>query len=719
MLQLMAGISLLLFITHALYVYDIGFIFFLWGYLIIGLLGLFSEFYLKKIRPWVALGSKMATVKAGLSSRDTWMACAIVSLSMAMIYSAIWPSGRMEGWVNTGADFYYWIFMATKQLGLIDPDNSRIFGIFPFFEFDGLGTQVLLSFISMARAQLPYEAAPAIVVTLLVWFGTAVYELVRQVFKLSFFQTVFICVALCFSSLLNYISIFGMFGHLFALTIFIVSLTQIFSNDTFIHSYKLYVKKLFFPLFALFLSYQAGYVLYSSYIILSLFLLTFFSSNISLLKKSLKSLGLALGTIFLVSLVCAILMPGLAHHLLERNVQITHQQAGWPIPLINPLLFSGLPFFLSPEQFHYTQVAPVSIYTYCPFILIILVLTYICYRSKTKFCTYNNIIFNNILVLVSIYIISILFYLSIFLIFGNIYRIWKYSAYTILPLSFLNLSLLLFLISNLKKNKILLFKNILPVVLIIFYASKIFNYNYIISIAPNYFKIQPNYFLLSAIYDLKRQYNKYNFIFNFSDYSLIFISSMALSKSSNNLYFYPGIYFIYSSLSHINKINTNSLFISNVNYPDLINGINFPYKQTFLPFNIYNYSSILDKGYVQITSNRNIFLWKITNYPVNYKFIVPSKIINKDIIFSLTLNPEHKLDPMCNELEFGLYDDNREIIWTKKNINDLNGLNFLIPAASSATGRLDIFTRVPFRKGQPCVLYLNKVDLSTADTPAL
>jgi hypothetical protein len=144
-----------------------------------------------------------------------------------MIYSAIWPSGQMDGWINTSTDFYSWIFMAEYHLGLIDPTNPGLTLQFTHVEMDAFGTYVLIGLTALARGQLPYEATSAVVVTFIVWFGTAVYYLVRHVFELSFFQTLFVCIALCLSSFLNYIAMTGMFGHLLSLSLFIISLSQL------------------------------------------------------------------------------------------------------------------------------------------------------------------------------------------------------------------------------------------------------------------------------------------------------------------------------------------------------------------------------------------------------------------------------------------------------------------------------------------------------------
>ncbi|MDR2367231.1 MAG: hypothetical protein LBF58_03845, partial [Deltaproteobacteria bacterium] len=668
MLQITAGIATLVCLAQPIYVYDINLTIYLWGYFFIGLLGLLLESFFRQIKPWLKINQKWTAIKVGLANHDTWLASLILALIMALVYSAIWPSGRMEGWVNNGADFNSWIFLAQYKLGLIDPINSGLTPDFHLIEMDSVGTHILIAFISVAQAQLPCDASQAVVVTFIVWFGGAVYYLVRKVFKLSFFQTLFIASALCLGSLLNYIAMIGMFGHLLSLIIFIVALTQLINNDPFITSYKYYVKNLFFPLFTLFISYQAGYTLYSAVIILSLFLLALFSLNEPLLTKFYHSLLISLAPVFIVSCLCALLMPGIAYHISHRTVEIANQQAGWSLPLINPLLFSGLPFFLSPDQFA-PHVNSLSIYTYLPLILLTLILTLCCWKIlKHKFIE-KNINFIFITVLIIIFLVSITIFIFLFNYFGNTYIIWKFCAYLILPLSFINLSLILILLQS-NKKQIIKFVNISLIILVAFYLYKIFDYNYFIKLQTTYFHFQPNHFLRSSLKYLNDTFKNYTFVFNLSDPSLIFNTSMLLSKSNNILIFYPSTYYILSTPNHLDKIKHNSLFITNVYYEKILNASKFPVKLSFKPFDVYNYDSIKDKGYVQITSNHDPFIWKITNYPVTYKFIVPSRMIDKDIIFSLSLSPDQQFVPGCNRLEYGLRGDDNQINWVEKNLDD-------------------------------------------------
>jgi hypothetical protein len=183
---------------------------------------------------------------------------------------------------------------------------------------------------------------------------------------------------------------------------------------------------------------------------------------------------------------------------------------------------------------------------------------------------------------------------------------------------------------------------------------------------------------------------------------------MILSKSNNNLVFVPGIYFIYSNKNHIDKISNNSLFVSDFFYEKIINGTKFTNKIQYEPLKLYTFDLLKEKGYVQITSNKTDNLWTISNYPVKYQFIVPSKMINKDIIFTITLSPTQKFNPICNQIEFGLYNEQNQIIWT---IQDTNNLNFLIPANYTINGQLEVFTKTPYIKGEKCNIHFDEVDL--------
>jgi hypothetical protein len=717
MLQLITGIAILLFLCHIIYSYLTNLTFYFIIFFLIGFFGFVIEFYLARLRPWLKINHKLTAILIGLTAKDTWLATMVMALVISMLHSASWPYGVMEGWVNNGVDFHSWIFTAEYKLGLIDPNNPLLSQRFSFSEFDALGTQFLLAFIALAKAQTPFNAAPTIVVTFVVWFGTAVYQLVRQTFKFNFLQSLFISIALCFSSLLNYICIFGMFGHLIFIITFIISLSIINRNDTSFLQFKDYVFTQFFPFFTLFLAYQSGYILFSAYIILFTFILSFISYKINLISRIYKSLYLSFGSFLIISCLCLLVMPGLGYHLLVRTSEVANQAQGWPLAFFNPLLFSGLPFYLSTDQF--TTLTPyyqIHIYHYLVLIVITLFFIFFIYKNYKKL---NNNIYsffkiNFIFSLVSIFIIAIVFYLSIYSFYGHIYRIWKFSAFIILPLSFLPLCLLIFILINFFKTTIKFVTNIFMISLVIFYLVYIISTNFLLSFNNNYYNTFTNYFFISSINKLVSNYNGYNYLFHLSDPSLYLQIPMLLSKTNNKLFFYPSTTFISNKTFNLDSFNDTLVVITHINYKNIINSTRFPFKYDFNFLHIYDYKLLQQKGFVYIKSNSNNFLWEITNYPIDFIFVIPSNLVNKDVVFSLFLTPEQDFSPPCDRIEFGLPGEDGQINWTQKSINDPN---FHIPAELTATGKLEVFSKLTFVKGQRCLFTIDSLDLVPFSNP--
>jgi hypothetical protein len=191
---------------------------------------------------------------------------------------------------------------------------------------------------------------------------------------------------------------------------------------------------------------------------------------------------------------------------------------------------------------------------------------------------------------------------------------------------------------------------------------------------------------------------------------------MLLSKSNHKLFFYP--YFAYLTPTNftLNTFNEYLVLITPLNYDKIINSRRFPLKYDLNLFNIYDYESLKNKGFVYIKSNTGNFLWDISNFPINFIFIIPSNLVNKDIIFSLFLTPDQDFSPPCDRIEFGLPGEDGQINWTQQSVNDPN---FFIPAELTSTGKLQLFSRLTFVKGKRCQFTIDSLDLVPFSNPTL
>ncbi|MDR2300735.1 MAG: hypothetical protein LBF38_01635, partial [Deltaproteobacteria bacterium] len=77
MYQLVAGMAILLFLGHAIYFYIQNLTFYLISFFLIGFFGIFIEFYLVKIRPWLKTNNKITVIISGLAAKDAWLAAIV------------------------------------------------------------------------------------------------------------------------------------------------------------------------------------------------------------------------------------------------------------------------------------------------------------------------------------------------------------------------------------------------------------------------------------------------------------------------------------------------------------------------------------------------------------------------------------------------------------------------------------------------------------------
>jgi hypothetical protein len=167
--------------------------------------------------------------------------------------------------------------------------------------------------------------------------------------------------------------------------------------------------------------------------------------------------------------------------------------------------------------------------------------------------------------------------------------------------------------------------------------------------------------------------------------------------------------YIPASKLTLNNLNDKLILITDRNYNSIINSTKSPKNYNIYSFNIYTYEMLKKIGFVDIESNnKNNFLWTISNYPIDFKFIIPSNLVNKDIIFSLFFTPNQDFSPPCDRLEFGLPGEDGQINWTQQSIYEPN---FFIPAEVTASGKLELFSRLTFAPGQKCQYTFDSLDL--------
>jgi hypothetical protein len=689
--RIVASLSVMVFGSQALFpLVDNNFNLYLTLFFLIGVVGAVLDFSLTSFLPWLKAGKKRIQFWSFVKNRDSLVASLCLSVLMSFIYSIIWPSGQMDGWLFNSGDFYIWIFFAEYFLGGLDLSNLDVLPIFSGLAEDAFGTYMIMGLTSVAFAKPTYLAVSPIVVTFNVWFGTGIYSLSRRIFNLTFFEALAVSSSLILGALFNYVGFTGMFGHLVFLVILVAAITELFPEQGQEYSAAQLTKRLFFPLLLLFLSYQAGYILLIGVLMLTGALLGFFCHSPSspliftqIFRRSLHSLKQIIAPVLIGSVLSAILMPGMAYHLFDRSISAAKQTPGWSLDPINPLLFSGFPFYLSENQIQANFSLETINYSILPyFIFLIFILLILIFLIRQLFSKSNNYKFNHLKFIICIYSVFVVF-LSIYILlyskFGNIYRVWKFSTYLILPLSFIFPSFFIFTFKNFVNKLFFYFLTLSAIFLFIFKFISLYPF---IDIPKKYFNAYTNkpyiYNLLLSNNDFNE---KNNFIFSLRDVDKTLLTILTLKDSGHKLFFVNGYYFIGYRYFYLDLISDKSIFLSDFESHGPANSTLKSYYHDITGLYAYDFDYINSNGAVA---------WQAIASPYGPKFIhflLPQDSIGHDIIVSLTTDMEKDVFKKCAGTIQSLLGGSHEYLWSQ---NENQSISAIIPASSTETGILTI-----------------------------
>lgn len=707
-LPITAGLAWLVFLCSAIYPYIRNYQGFLTLFYFAGLIGFSIEFIIFYFKNIKNKEHKISTLKQALLQHKTLMATLILAMIFAFIYSVVWPSGSMDNWMDTSADYYAWIFISEYLVGGIRTETLELNHYFSSGLFDAFGTYNIIDLISVANLKTPLLASSAVSVTFLVWWATAIYFIIKRVFGFRFRYSLVLTLGVSVSWLFTYIIVFGMFGHLVAMTSFLVALEQIIPSEEDGWPAKQPIRKLFFPLFVLFMSYQAGYVPSALLVIMTASLLAFFSlKNRPLSSRLLRAFGRGLFPVLFLTAIFGLLMPGVFYHMGFRIQEVVEQISGWNLPLFSPLFFSGLPYY--PHRLVYSSYVSegyhTSVLQYIPFVLIVIILlvTNLTINSKKTLTENDGNSDNNglfptfqpkaVLTLTIVFLTCLMVYLTGYFLYNHIYRVWKFAAYTVLPLSFLPTALAFSLLIRLiKKNQKHVLNLICVFSVILFFIQFI---NLRIEAIPNkYFNMRSARRIIRTIGQISVDipYNS-TIIVDLSSLSHNLIAAIILGN--NNFIrtkFVTSLFFISQNINYYKLFSKNTYILSDVNYKELISSSLL--SASAQNFFVYNFPRIRKQGHVEIHGNNlfenrltkySKFNWYIKKSPIYAIFTIPIDKINKNLLLSFNLNPKTSLPLPCQKGRIGIFLENNEIRWTE---HEIGSLFTPVPAEMTSSGVL-------------------------------
>lgn len=335
---------------------------------------------------------------------------------------------------NGNEDIYYWSLMADKMLGNMIPSN-----IFPGSSYEGdidsWGTYFLLGTVSKWVGITTIESTPYFIVFSLSLISMSIFELIRKIFKFNTIISFLLTFLVSAGSFMFYIAYNNFYSELLATFMYLVGLWTIMQvvNKSFPLSFLKSVLLITLPLLGILLVYQSGFLVFSVFELCYLLILVFCKySKINSRSKLFSELGYFL-LIFMFALFLSFMfLPEIAFYLFKRIPLVAGSPSGWPLPLISPLYLFSIPV---------PQLFPKIIgqkWDYFFAVISVVLLIYSYYRCTKKEDLEN---LPDLIGFIVFFCFSLVIYFLIYLLKGDIYQVWKFSAYVLLPIGFLFLGL--------------------------------------------------------------------------------------------------------------------------------------------------------------------------------------------------------------------------------------------------------------------------------------
>jgi hypothetical protein len=712
-LPLAAGLAFLVFLALSFSSFINNYnVFFLLFYLI-GLIGAFySIFFI--IKNLIHNNNRKAAL-IDLLKCDSFIVLILLSIVLSFIHSAVWPSGNLEIYFNYNYDYFSWIF-ATEYL--VDGINPQTLDLNPFFYeiiTDAFGTYIIMGVIATANLKTPLLASPIISLTLLVWAAEALYCLLRQTFGLRPWLTLILTLGVAVGSLFNYVAVIGMFGHMIFLITFLISFEQLSHNSNPNINIIQSKRRLFFPLIILFISYQAGYIILACFVALFGALIFFFQrQNQPFFSRLTYSAILGFWPVALVTIVSSLLAPGIFVHLSQRFLQVAAQTAGWGLPFFSPWHFSGLPYY-SPKAFQ-PVISPVfwrDLLAYIPLIILTSIFLFlILKKNKIKKPDLSNL--NNkpisragVITALSItYLIALGTFLTLSLYFGTYYKIWKFAAYAVLPLSFVPTALFFKSLEDWRPRRPLTLISL--TVLIAFISFKFISMPPFVEIPNKYFMMISGSTFINGEQVIQSKLPDSSSIFiDFDFYDELFVSSFIFNSNKfNKMHYLAPFIFTNNYILDFNIIDYNIFIVSDTKYNNLIKGA--PNASDSGLIFTYDYNTIFNQGMVFFTNGITPYDWEISSYPIHASFLIPKAKIGQELKLSIDLAAPDT--PICRtKARLGVVHKDI-IVWEDKEIDQVSTT---VPAELTDRGVVYAHLIVPQPLGTEasCLYKINRFTL--------
>jgi hypothetical protein len=632
-----------------------------------------------------------------------------ISLVMSFCFSFLGITSELEPWLSGNMDYYLWIIMSDYWLGIFDPAKYAISDFAAHLRnMDAFGSDIFFGYFVSSLSKTSFMGSPAYLIAIYSTIGSFIYLIVNRILKLDYRLALLISLFMVLSNFMIYLGICGLFPHLLALFCYLNCVYVVLQNES--KTFKEYTISLIPPILLLYLSYQAAFLIF-------MFLLfCFLCINIYIQKINqdgnpstttlflIKRHILPFGTAIIISIL---LVPQIFGIFISRSILSLSQGASYGLGLVDPFLFSGIPLYNESLDL---QSSNSNIASYLIFAIVLLVI----YVVNRRFIRQKNILDEHQIHLKAIlymFIFSIGIYLIVYGIIGDKYQVWKFAAYSILPLSFLPICIFFLCISNIFKAKKYIFIVVIVVSIILIltpaFMSKLSFYNKTKE-DPYYQSPLPLFYQIINSNEVVKNHEK--IVFDFYTPIENQIALIASETWDKQIYFnkpllvlplYPNIFTIFDE---------KTIFLTKMNFQGIYGG-SFDQNLQSIGIIAFDYGSILEKGIVEYT-NIDSYTGVINNRDVVLKILIPLKFENLNVKLKIDFSKEYLMDQNCYDI-YAYVQDQDEI-----NVQTLDIESFELPILSDVVQQkvvTVIITFPQFNSEYNCFYQIQNVDILPLD----
>ncbi|KAF0239748.1 MAG: hypothetical protein FD183_1334 [Chitinophagaceae bacterium] len=332
-------------------------------------------------------------------------------------------------------DIYDWSILAEHLLGSPGYDNvfTTLGGSAQQNRIDSFGTFFILAICAKFMGVSPLEASTVFIILCLSLIGLAIFDLVKNSFGISNAVAFGIAILVPAGSFFTYIAYQHFYGQLLATFFFLTIISAVMQsakiNENGLVNFSKRVTLSIFSLMGILISYQSGFVVFS---VISIVFCVCYAVVKHLqtdrVASIVKSARLIILPLLCSNLLAIILLPELAIHTLHRTIEVESVLNGWPLPLVFPAYLFSIP--INPGFPAITG----SSFQYVIFLSMVVIVFVFAFRQTKK---QNAEISSNFLVFAMFIGMSLTMYLLAYYLKGGTYQVWKFSAFVVLPFSFI------------------------------------------------------------------------------------------------------------------------------------------------------------------------------------------------------------------------------------------------------------------------------------------